>query len=336
MLEEISSTTSFPAGKTELQLLELDPHRVHVYWNVEPEHADHQRSLTLRVYDVTGAEHVAQAGQVFDVNVQGEKGHWYLDFWRDDRTFVADLGYCRPDGSLDLLARSNEVTTPSAPPPATTGHVDPRGRPLHTELPAPSAEDIAREPDPEFPGLVATDPPSTAATDVMTGPSAETIDQSFIRAAGESAVVFVDEEDLPGIHPQEFPAASELTDLVLENHEAVKAFYRAVELLPPPPPLPARAEGSSICTGRDLANATPAPNPWPWSQAIGLSSPTRAGVDPGVEVHVELRIFGRAQPNRELSLFGQVIKVGPDGAFSITRNLPDSANVAPLLQSFRP
>jgi hypothetical protein len=107
----------------------------------------------LRVFDITEGGGPIAADQSFDVEVYGLQGRWYLDLWRDNRTFVTQLGYRQDDGSLDVLAQSNEVSTPPDEPEsnASTGqHTDPFGQALNTdwpgdhiiEVPSPSVEPV--------------------------------------------------------------------------------------------------------------------------------------------------------------------------------------------------
>jgi len=143
LLEAVSQESSLPASGTELILLEVDPHRAHAYWNIDPAQASSSDPLVLRVFDITDSGAIDQASQVFDVEVQGCQGRWYLDLWRDNRTFVTEIGYRQPDGSLKLLARSNEVSTPVAEPVknASAGqHVDQSGNQLHTDWPGDNVE----------------------------------------------------------------------------------------------------------------------------------------------------------------------------------------------------
>jgi len=138
LLEAVSQESPLPASGTELILLEVDPHRAHAYWNIDPDQANSSEPLVLRVFDITDSGSIDQANQVFDVEVHGLQGRWYLDLWRDNRTFISEIGYRQSDGSLELLARSNEVSTPVAEPVdhASTGkHVDQSGNQLHTEWP---------------------------------------------------------------------------------------------------------------------------------------------------------------------------------------------------------
>ena len=163
VLDQVSREIPLPASGNELILLEIDPHRAHVCWNIDPDLARPESPLVLRVFDITEGGEPSAAAQAFDVEVHGLQGRWYLDLWRDDRTFVTQLGYRREDGSIDVLAESNQVSTPPAEPEAnaSTGqHTDPNGNALNTDWPGdhvleiPSAvaapEPVASDPAPEL------------------------------------------------------------------------------------------------------------------------------------------------------------------------------------------
>jgi hypothetical protein len=157
VLDQVSRKIPLPASGNELILLEIDPHRAHVCWNIDPQQAHPESPLVLRVFDITEGGKPSAAAQAFDVEVHGLQGRWYLDLWRDNRTFVTQLGYRREDGSIDVLAESNHVSTPPAEPEAnaSTGqHTDPHGNALNTdwpgdhmlEIPAPDAAPEPVEP----------------------------------------------------------------------------------------------------------------------------------------------------------------------------------------------
>ena len=147
--EEISSHYPPPRLGTELVLLEVDPHRAHAYWNVDLHDfqegkalaGEGQHPLVLRMQDITGGGAAdASSPQAFDVEVQGLQSHWYIDLWQPGRTYVADLGFRKEDGTLVSLARSNPVDTPRAAQSENydtaavhTGHGDDEG-PLLTDL----------------------------------------------------------------------------------------------------------------------------------------------------------------------------------------------------------
>ncbi len=121
--QEIASSYPPPRLGTEVVLLEVNPHRAHAYWNIDVEDyrsaaaacGDPSPPLLLRLHDVTGIEFDgSNSHSYFDLQVQGLQGHWYVDLWKDGRTHVAELGLRRADGRLEILARSNPVSTPPA------------------------------------------------------------------------------------------------------------------------------------------------------------------------------------------------------------------------------
>ncbi|HMP00434.1 MAG TPA: DUF4912 domain-containing protein [Kiritimatiellia bacterium] len=382
LLDEISQETELPARETELILLEIDPHRAHAYWNIDAASVDPGRPLVLRVHDITGDCDLASAHQSFDVEVQGRQGRWYLDFWRDDRTFISEIGYRNVDGTLERLALSNPVSTPPAEPFAeneANPHVDPHGRPLHTEWPGDQqpapADDIAVdvEPPPVVPEPLVVEPvtvlnpdfplpdwPSNAASasaseagipdEKRVEPPSETAvtapaatghaDVDFpdtITAAGDAAVAFSGEEgtvDKPDGEAGAFPDADVLRDAVMENHDAVQAYYAAVAEFPaeaPVAPAPVVEPRDEAPASAAAASPSSPPVSAPLEQIVGLSSMESGNRDVLLEVNAELHIYGRAKPGTELSLYGQTVKTRPDGTFSVRRILPHGAVILPLL-----
>lgn len=185
---EISSSYPPPRLGTELVLLEINPHRAHAYWNVDV--ADYRRALAacgdpnppllLRIHDVTGIPFDGtNSVSFFDLQVQGLQGHWYVDLWKDGRTFIGELGLRRSDGRLEILARSNPVSTPIASESAhyhteavNLAASDPNAR--ITDLTAPHGQErseaqenanAADEPiyDPNPPPLTIVPPPDPEA-----------------------------------------------------------------------------------------------------------------------------------------------------------------------------
>lgn len=292
------------------------------------------RPLTLRVYDVTTHGDVHQPDQSYDVQVSGSQGRWYLDFWRDDRTFVADIGYAQPDGTFSLLARSNAITTPpSQPSPGAVivEHEDPNGAMLQTELPV-----IAPTPDNASAGHLpgAIEPAMLLNKDF---PAAEWLEQALQQdiastnpaaAAGESLVAFVEPDEHEEAPPDNFPDVSVLLEHMVENRTALQAFYDAVESL-------------TVSAKRDdapqvSAETAPMAEPGEASLAeasekdIGISSMEFVATNSDMEVHVELHIHGKTTPHRELTLYGERIVAGPDGRFYIKRALPDGSIILPF------
>jgi hypothetical protein len=161
--DEIAHTFPMPIEETELVLMEVDPHRVHAYWNVDGVDLAAARDrlgavgppapLVLRFYDVTpsSARDVDPEGP-FDVEVQGLQSHTYVDLWRDGRAYEAELGLRTAEGGLERLAGSNTVQTPRAgespsypqPPQINVApQTDAPAKPSEHGLPEPGIEDRA-------------------------------------------------------------------------------------------------------------------------------------------------------------------------------------------------
>jgi len=358
LLDDVGTDFVLPSGGTELILMEIDPHRAHVCWNIDPSQSRPFHPLVLRVYDITGTGSIESAEQVFDVEVFGLQGRWYLDMWRDDRVFVAEIGYQNADGSFRSLARSNEVRTPPAEPDEIvkeSKHVDHNGKPLHTDWPgdqpanpqveppgkemvdeakesAPTTKPMVAEPitilDPEFPE--ADWPVLSPSEDeplVETSPYEPAVDT--VQAAGDASVAF-DEDNVTGAE-SEFPSAELLHASVLENRDALQAYYDASGCAPASEGVPAEASGQSTEPPAPASSTPPPHQPAPLEQIVGLSSLEHMSKDVLLEVNAELHIFGRAKPNTELTLYGQIVKTRPDGSFSVRRPLPHGAVVLPLL-----
>jgi Domain of unknown function (DUF4912) len=359
LLADVDREGTLPAGGTELILLEIDPHRAHVCWNIDPGQSISSNPLILRVYDISESGSIASANQSFDVEIFGLQGRWYLDLWRDDRTFVAQIGYLNPDGSLRVLAESNSVKTPPAEPielKSNGGHVDHLGNPLHTEWPgdappplvesAPGGDapmvmaesvpaTLVVEPvkilDPNFP--VVDWPPGPMDSETLIEHAAKQDDHPVetavdaVQAAGDAAVAFA-EEIMTG-DEKTFPGPEQLIESFTEHNEAIQAFYDAVgheHAAEQPAP-----HVESPANQPEAPSSPPHSQSAPLEQIVGLSSNEHASRDVLLEVHAELHIYGRSKPNTELTLYGQIVKTRPDGSFSVRRPLPHGAVILPLL-----
>jgi len=360
LLADVDREGTLPVGGTELILLEIDPHRAHVCWNIDPGQSISSNPLILRVYDITESGSIASANQSFDVEIFGLQGRWYLDLWRDDRTFVAQIGYLNTDGSLHVLAESNSVKTPPAEPielKSNGGHVDHLGNPLHTEWPGdapvpvaePTPTEIAAEEmiaegapapivvepvkllDPEFP--VVDWPPgpmdSESLIERAAKQDAHPVETAVdaVQAAGDAAVAFA-EEIMTGVE-KTFPDPEQLIESFTENNEAIQAFYDAVAHdKSAEQPAPHYEQPGNQA---ETSSPPPALQSAPLEQIVGLSSNEHTNRDVLLEVHAELHIYGRSKPNTELTLYGQIVKTRPDGSFSVRRPLPHGAVILPLL-----
>lgn len=114
-------------GDTKVVLACIDPHLVHVYWEVLL--ADVKKAVrslrsrgreaapVLRFYDVTSPEDAGiKPTGTFDISVDLSAGKWYVPLWSPDKEYFVELGLTTPQGDFRPLARSNtEVVPPSEP-----------------------------------------------------------------------------------------------------------------------------------------------------------------------------------------------------------------------------
>lgn len=116
-------STELPAAyaRTTLVLMEVDPYRIHAYWEVTREdRAAAPNRLgsgtppvrwLLRFYEVTqpGA---ADPGSSFEVSVDLAPGNWYVTVPGSGRSYLAELGPLAADGRFVAACRSNVVHVP--------------------------------------------------------------------------------------------------------------------------------------------------------------------------------------------------------------------------------
>lgn len=128
--EQITSEWFRPVDPGHLTLLEIDPWRVHAYWNLQPDsiaaaraslphdfgNTGQQSALVLRFTDLSPETGGAAHHPRFDIEVEGASNNWYVDLWRDAKRYSAELGLRAADGTFVSLARSNEVATPRGGP----------------------------------------------------------------------------------------------------------------------------------------------------------------------------------------------------------------------------
>ncbi len=107
-------------GKTRLDLLPVDPHLLHAYWEVAPAELDtakdrlgdqYKRSqAVLRLYDV--ANNGLDIKGYFDVKIDLEAKNSYVDLESPDKSYFAELGFCTQGGRFYPVTRSVVAKTP--------------------------------------------------------------------------------------------------------------------------------------------------------------------------------------------------------------------------------
>lgn len=123
--EETASSSAdnlaFPStyNVTQVTLVARDPYWIFAYWEISVDSLEEARrhlgggvdesAIILRMFDVSSG-----ANQSFDIEVGRQATSWYVNLWRDNASYCAEIGLRKPDGHFHVLARSNSVTTPRA------------------------------------------------------------------------------------------------------------------------------------------------------------------------------------------------------------------------------
>ena len=112
-------------GTTRLTLLVKDPFWIFAYWEIAPSSLEAIRKrigqqalaaakVVLRMYDVTLVDfNGSNANSFFDIEVGAHAANWYVNLWRDDVSYVGEIGLRTLEGTFFALARSNVVHTPA-------------------------------------------------------------------------------------------------------------------------------------------------------------------------------------------------------------------------------
>jgi hypothetical protein len=265
---EITAGWSQPVQATGLTLLEVDPWRVHAYWNLPEAELAAARArlagtgeLVLRFSDISPQTGVSATPHGrFDIQVRGARNTWYVDLWRDAKHYSADLGLRGADGAFEVLARSNEVFTPRASPSPELAFsqlevrppaAPPAARPVNGEI--PSAQ-LLRDLYPRRPPLQDSYPLAMAET---SGVPLE--EPAFPELVPEiDAWVTAPRDDRVMDRPTDGPAFPAIDPAEIEPYQAQARKNKARLLKRLGAPLPAPSAAMVAPTDQDF---TPQPLP---------------------------------------------------------------------------
>ncbi len=353
-------------GGTVLRLLPVSPWRAFAFWSATAEDwtaarrqlpAEAAAIPVLRFFDFTPLSPASRRPHPpFDVEIQADSTGWYVDVWKDGKTYVAELGLLGGDRFV-ALARSNPVELPPAGPSPELGFewrtvslpdsgdivpaapprpvpelfrpVFPR-RPVEAEFPLVPPERIgltAAEAS-LLPSVEATEPLPEMADDATPVPAADQPEEPVVAAPEEPVVAATADTTVAA---DAFPLAA----CDEQGADAAgQAEAQAVAVLGDPAalalaPLPAPRTAPETAAAAQPA-APPPPAPLPLESVAALSS-FSLGPDAELELNAELHIYGRTRPGATLSLFGRPVAVAADGTFSVRRPLPNGALVLPIL-----
>ena len=111
--------------ESRIVLMDIDPYSLHAYWEIT--NIDKKRILKqfdesskpprqiIRVYDVTYIHFDGKnAHSYFDIEINRNRGNWYIDLWSSHKSLYAEIGMKSYLGDFHPIARSNFIDTPRA------------------------------------------------------------------------------------------------------------------------------------------------------------------------------------------------------------------------------
>lgn len=103
--------------------MDVDPYWLHAYWEItlkdktkisaQSDKASHSQKRILRVYDVSFIHFDGNnAHSYFDIEIDKDKGNWYINLWNPRKSFCAEIGMRSLQGDFHPIARSNVIDSP--------------------------------------------------------------------------------------------------------------------------------------------------------------------------------------------------------------------------------
>ena len=322
---------------TNVTLIVRDPEWVHAYWEVSEDSLNslvnssgknvHDYKFTLRFYDVTLVNfNGCNANHHFDIDVGIKEGSWNLNLTNSNVTYCCDIGITNYNGEFIILGRSNCITTHQ------------KGNRRNEMIWMDVIDGKTQEPyaiinKKKHKLKSYNDYPQEGkivAKVKKTPLSAEEIKDYY-------AKLFPLYGQVRGIHRKrrmfdllgESPSLGKLSFLQIKNQENIMkgAFDIEKSLLEGMPdyfysgkiPLGASGEHELSRGGsQELVKDK--------SEFLGASEAnfTDEGHKFFFEIGTELIVYGRTEPDAQVTLGGQNIKLREDGTFTLRYALPDS------------
>lgn len=300
---EVSQYFTQPISDTRLVLMEIDPYRVHAYWNVDENDLAHiqkelgkslkDAQLVLRIYDISYIYYNGtNAHSHFDIEIQGLRNNWYIDLWSSAKSYCADLGFRLPSGDFHAITHSNVI---HAPPDSQS--------PIFGKKGLLVAEDFERIRE-----LDDWNTPLEADAEEVSPPSTRMPPSECEKAIKDYY------EKLLGLHEKERTIESKAT----AEETPIEAFYKE-KVAPGLAEREYEAEDEKKKLTKSVYKEEYASTHLVGEKDGLVNNQLSKGTLK--EVEAEIHIHGRAKPGSTLNLGGQIITVGSDGMFSIRHPL---------------
>lgn len=305
---------------TRVTLIVKDPFWIYAYWeiapdalaaiknNLSPEQRDAAKTV-LRMYDVTMKDFNGyNANSYFDLEVGDYNTNWYVNIWRDNISYVGDIGLRIPDGRFFTLARSNNVTTPRS------------GYSPRTEQIWMKVTDETEEPLPYIVPQIRIERRDKISKEL----------KSYI--ARKKRVFYIAEDEIRGYYSRLSPLLRDIISRRLSMFYGAKAQRYGFVL-----------EGESDAERRKLLSRLPKEY-FVKRMLVGASDVlfilgaseqlVKGGASDFVgerikerkfffELATELIVYGRTEPDAEVYLGSKKVNLQKDGTFNMRLSLPD-------------
>jgi hypothetical protein len=291
-------------GTGRLLLTAPDTHTLYAHWDLTN---DQQRQyhalsidgrLALRAY-----AHAFSNQPVVEVPAQPDSRHLFLHVQRPGTSYVGELGYYKPGREWITLAVSGPATTPPDAPSQETAVAFSTPQARRTVEPAPQNQNqpsVIPVSAPRWPFEAEEQSQSEQLSDI--GARAH-------ESLPEDAPPFVKRGPRKEWSPVQERLLAQIIRISSERREWISSA-EFVELIRHDIHIPTDLAWSVLPAG--IINI---------SSPVGEEQQARKGF--WFNVNAELIIYGATEPNAQVAIAGQPIKLRPDGTFSCHFALPD-------------
>src|SRR5258708_3686940 len=279
-------------GTKKLFLVARDPHILFAYWDLssvqyqEAARAAHDGKVFLEVY-------VPGEGRVQQIHSWDCHKNWYLQVNRPAANFVAQLGYYRPDGGFEVLARSGEVRTPRD---TLSGNTNARFVTIPFNVSFRELYDMIAslaQPGEELAETLARLQKSDHEL-----PFQARVPRDLTAKESDELLEYLGDEEIR----RRMVGSFEITEILKKRFETM------------------------LSSGQWASSAGP------WVTSVSSPFGASFGVERGFHMHVnaELIIYGGTEPDARVRIDGQDITLSKDGTFSYHFVFPDGQFHIPI------
>jgi uncharacterized protein len=279
-------------GTRKLYLVPRDPNILFAYWDLS--HTQYQDAARMAHDGKIFLElYVPGEGRAQQIHIWDNHKNWYLQVNRPDTSFVAQLGFYRPDGGFEVLAKSAEVRTPRD---TLSPHTDARFVTIPFTVPFRELYSIIAS--------YAQDGEELAETLARLQ---QTDHELPFQARVPRDLTPKESEDL-----LEYLGGEEIRRRMVGSFEITEILRKRFE--------------TALSSGQWTSSAGA------WVTSLSSPFGASFGQERGFHMHVnaELIIYGGTEPNAKVRIDGQDITLSKDGTFSYHFVFPDGQFHIPI------